>query len=304
MTDQQKEVVVTKNAKPTSHGDLPPLPPNADSDAYCSILLFYQYAEPLWTPTQHRRALRKLMELCREHEVTGRGRVAPEGLNCTLSGNAKGLRNVCHGLRDFDSLFWETDFKITDFVPKSKQFKSLSVRKTEELVAYGLKGASVAPSLTQFAGTHLEADAYHEALQDPDAVVIDVRNFYETKLGAFNPPEGGAKLIDPQLRNSVEFPRWLADPKTQKKLDNKKVLMYCTGGIRCERATALLNQMVAASDTTDNTADKKDNDKQDPNSSITCKPKGVFELRGGIERYVKTFPEGGFWKGKNYLFDR
>lgn len=61
--------------------------------------------------------------------------------------------------------------------------------------------------------------------------------------------------------------------------------MYCTGGIRCERATALLNQMSAA----------------DPDQ---CKPKGVYELRGGIERYVKTFPSGGHWKGKNYLFDR
>ena len=230
MADNQKQPddaapVVKKNAKPTSHGDLPALPPNADSDAFCSILLFYQYAEPLWKTSQHRQMLRKLIEICEQQKITGRGRVAPEGLNCTLSGNAKGLRNVCEELRAYDALFWETDFKITDFVPKAKQFKSLSVRKTEELVAYGLKGQAVAPSLTQFAGTHLEADAYHEALQDPDAVVIDVRNFYETKLGAFNPPQGGAQLIDPQLRNSVEFPRWLADPKTQEKLNNKKVLM-------------------------------------------------------------------------------
>ena len=73
--------------------------------------------------------------------------------------------------------------------------------------------------------------------------------------------------------------------------------------IRCERATALLNQMVAASE------DKKDEPKADEaatsgDPSFTCKPKGVFELRGGIERYVKTFPQGGFWRGKNYLFDR
>ena len=193
--------------------------------AYCSILLFYQYAEPLWNATQHKKALRKLIELCDIHGITGRGRVAPEGMNCTLSGNAKSLRQLCEGLRQFDKLFWETDFKITDFVPRQKQFKSLSVRKTEELVAYGLKGQAVAPSLAHFRGTHLEADAYHEALQDPDAVVIDVRNFYETNIGKFNPPPGGAEWIDPKLRNSIEFPKWLADPETQKKLDNKKVLM-------------------------------------------------------------------------------
>lgn len=65
----------------------------------------------------------------------------------------------------------------------------------------------------------------------------------------------------------------------------QKVLMFCTGGIRCERATALLNQISTA----------------DPDQ---CKPKAVYELRGGIERYVKTFPAGGHWKGRNYLFDR
>ena len=116
--------------------------------------------------------------------------------------------------------------------------------------------------------------------------------------------------------------------------DNDDILFfvigrYCTGGIRCERATALLNQMVAASeDTSTPSADdtpkngnkselnnknttKNDikptsgsNQKPTESSGITCKPKGVFELRGGIERYVKTFPQGGFWKGKNYLFDR
>ena len=104
---------------------------------------------------------------------------------------------------------------------------------------------------------------------------------------------------------------------------------FCTKRIRCERATALLNQMVAASedpsttirtknDDNDNepTATNKTNshpqEKQETKNQtssattpvITCKPKGVYELRGGIERYVKTFPQGGFWKGKNYLFDR
>lgn len=206
--NDDKSRPVVQNAKPTSHTDLPPIPPNADdTEAYCSVLLFYQYVEPLWNPSQHKRALRKLMELARDHNVTGRGRVAPEGLNCTLTGPAPGIRAVCLGLRAFDALFENTDFKITDFVPRSKQFKSLSVRKTQELVAYGLQGDAVAPSLSHFQGTHLEATDWHDALQDPDAVVIDVRNFYETKLGAFKAPPGGAKLVDPKLRNSVEFPK-------------------------------------------------------------------------------------------------
>lgn len=121
-------------------------------------------------------------------------------------------------------------------------------------------------------------------MQDPDAVIIDVRNAYESAIGHFQPPEGGAKLIDPKMRNSIEFPKWLNEPETQKQLTGKKVLMYCTGGIRCERATALLNQMSTVSE--------------------ELKPQGVYHCRGGIERYVKTFPSGGFWKGSNYLFDK
>lgn len=204
---QKQQSAVVENAKPTSNRDLPDVPADVDERTTCSVLLFYQYIEPLWSPPEHKRALKKLLHICQANGVTGRGRVAPEGMNCTLTGPPRGIRGVCQGLRDFDPKFWDTDFKITDRVSIAKQFKSLSVRKTQELVAYGLKGDAVAPSLQQFAGTHLEADQYHEALQDPDAVVVDVRNFYESRLGSFQPPPNGAKLIDPKLRNSVEFPR-------------------------------------------------------------------------------------------------
>ena len=138
--------------------------------------------------------------------------------------------------------------------------------------------------MKKFAGEHLEADEYHKAMEDPETVIIDVRNAYESAIGNFQPPPNGAKLIDPKMRNSIEFPKWLNSQETQKQLTGKNVLMYCTGGIRCERATALLNQM----------------------STIhqELKPKKVYHCRGGIERYVKTFPNGGYWKGKNYLFDR
>ena len=83
-----------------------------------------------------------------------------------------------------------------------------------------------APSLQKFAGTHLEADEYHQAMQDPETVIIDVRNAYESAIGSFQPPEGGAKLIDPRMRNSIEFPKWLNSKKTQDELNGKKVLMY------------------------------------------------------------------------------
>lgn len=305
INNDERTLIIPENARSVSHRDLPsidpihlqnscgsssnrsigidPNQPNLDSFPCGSILLFYQYIEPQWTKTEHKRALKKVIEIGLQYNITGRGRVACEGINCTLTGRPDDIRSFCTALREWDNAFLETDFKITDGVERSKMFKSLSIRKAAELVAYGLSGDK-APSLKKFAGTHLEADEYHQAMQDPNTVIIDVRNAYESAIGAFRPPDGGAKLIDPKMRNSIEFPKWLNSKGTQDQLNGKKVLMYCTGGIRCERATALLNQMSAVN--------------QD------LKPEGVYHCRGGIERYVKTFPTGGFWKGKNYLFDK
>ena len=80
--------------------------------------------------------------------------------------------------------------------------------------------------MKKFARKNLEADEYHNAMQDPNTVIVDVRNAYESAIGAFKPPEGGAKLIDPKMRNSIEFPKWLNSKETQYQLNGKKVLMY------------------------------------------------------------------------------
>ena len=206
-----------------------PLPAVAPGDEHAgTILLFYQYQEPVWTSKQHKQVLKDVIALGQTHSITGRGRVAPEGLNCTLSGSPHDIRAFCQGLRDYDKLFLNTDFKLTDGVPLTKLFKSLSIRKTNELVAYGLSGEK-APLLSKFAGEHLQAKDYHQAMASDNTVIIDVRNAYESAIGNFAPPPGGAELIDPQMRNSIEFPKWLADERTQKKLHGKKVLMYCTG---------------------------------------------------------------------------
>ena len=260
-----------------------PLPPRNLAANATTICLCYQYKEPAWTKKQHKHAITKITDLAKLHNITGRGRCAPEGLNCTLTASASNMRMFCYALRDWNLLFHETDFKLSDGEPASALFRTFTLRKVTELVGYGLGGVK-APSLSRHAGKHLEAVQYHEQMKKKDTVIIDVRNAYESQIGSFKPPEGGAQLIDPKLRNSIEFPKWLNDPSTQEQLNGKKVLMYCTGGIRCERASALLNQMSTVN----------------PN----LKPQGVYELRGGIERYVKTFPEGGYWSGKNYLFDR
>mmetsp|Transcript_31278 Transcript_31278/g.91595 ORF Transcript_31278/g.91595 Transcript_31278/m.91595 type:complete len:560 (+) Transcript_31278:135-1814(+) len=271
-------------SKSNANRPLPAPPPQIDSNHGTTICLFYQYKEPSWTKKEHRAALNKVHELARQFSVTGRGRCAPEGLNCTLTASPNDLRAFCYGLRAWDpALFDGTDFKLEDGVANGRRFRTFTLRKVDELVGYALDGVK-APSLHRHSGTHLEATDYHRAMGQRDTVIIDVRNAYESDIGRFRPPEGGATLLDPKMRTSQDFPKWLNAAETKSQLKDKTVMMYCTGGIRCERATALLNQITDA----------------EPDFET----KGVVMVRGGIERYLKTFPEGGYWTGRNYLFDK
>ena len=237
---QHQQVVIAENAKSVARRALPPIPPQHKADGTGTILLFYQYKEPEWTEKEHKVMIKRVIALGEKCDIQGRGRVAPEGLNCTLSGKPQCIRAFCEGLRSMDSLFLDTDFKLTDGVPPNKLFKSLSIRKTQELVAYGLAGEK-APSIKQFAGVHLEAVDYHKAMEEKDTVIIDVRNQYESAIGHFAPPPGGAELIDPLMRNSIEFPKWLADPQTKKKLHNKVSVLLQRGYCALHGANPLID---------------------------------------------------------------
>ncbi len=265
--DEEEECVLKKNAISVAFKKLPKVLEKKfkDDSKYCTLCLFYQYVDPLWDAKEHKEAVKFVTELANKYEVKGRGRCAKEGLNCTLTGPAKGIRKFCKGLRKWNKAFEGTDFKLTDGLSVESKFKRLTIRKVDELVAYGLASQDVTPSLSSFSGSHLEAVEYHEFLKQKDTVVIDVRNAYESAIGHFDPPKGGAELIDPKMRNSRDFAPWLNLPDTKEKLNGKKVMMYCTGGIRCEKATALLNEMTKASEGTFQT-------------------QGVYELRGGVER--------------------
>ena len=134
-----EEIVVPENARAVCGKELPPVSPEHTADG--SILLFYQYVEdPIWTKAEHKAALKKVIEIGTKYNITGRGRVAREGLNCTLTGKPHDIRSFCYGLREWNDVFNDTDFKITDGVAEDKMFKALSIRKTNELVAYGLAG--------------------------------------------------------------------------------------------------------------------------------------------------------------------
>lgn len=244
-----------------------------------SLLLFYAYVEPPWSPHRHNETIRWAESTLTALGVTGRLRVAREGFNGTLTGPYDGIRGFTAALRERDNGYFahmnETDdFKITDNLPLGQAFPKLKVFAVSELVNYGL-GIDGAPS-TKSGGVHLPPREYHQKLLEDNTVVIDVRNSYEADIGRFAPARG-ATYIDPKMRVSTEFPQWARENIDS--LKDKQVLMYCTGGIRCERASALMRSL--------------GHDK-------------VFQLKGGIHNYLSEYAKegGGLWVGKNYTFDK
>mmetsp|Transcript_28853 Transcript_28853/g.41112 ORF Transcript_28853/g.41112 Transcript_28853/m.41112 type:complete len:466 (+) Transcript_28853:20-1417(+) len=266
-----------------------------------TLLLFYAYC-----PTQMTRAEQdKAIELCYKRltslNVTGRLRVAREGYNSTLTGSYSGIRDFTSWLRkEFPDTFQHTDFKYVDELPANHKLKGLKVWPVTEIVTYGFDPADAPLEKT---GTHLSPVEFHKAMMNQNSIMIDVRNFNETLIGKFAPPTHSTseeiesnsekkkskkrkadseevqvpKVLDPCMRKSTEFPEWVEQNKEL--LQGKQVLMYCTGGVRCERASAYLRNRGGIED--------------------------VYQLEGGIHRYLEAFPQdGGFWVGKNYTFDK
>jgi len=303
-----------------------------------SLVLFYQYTtsgdtQKMWDRQQLQLLITYLSTVARHRNLGGRIRVAPEGVNATLSAvdtlkcTAKAaLRHLGEDLKKFDpKVFSGTDFKYFDDLPADRHFTEFKILPVQELVFYDIS-ENEAPLTNDkndnedndikssksvvdrgAGGIHLDAKEYHKMLQQENTVVIDVRNHYEALLGRFdgqmkqqeslskdsqrksenndssttnNNGGSGAKYIDPKMRKSTDFKSWLATPETKKQLNNKTVLMYCTGGIRCERASAYLK------------------------SQMGNEVEGIYQLKGGIERYLKTYKDGGFWSGKNFVFDK
>lgn len=268
--------------------DLDPIDTKLNSSDDITLLLFYQYIEPLWDDLIFNKALNYIKTISIRYKITGRVRLAREGLNCTLTGLYMNVRKWCKLLRNFEDgkHFSMTEFKLTDHLPHYQKFTSFNLFKVEELVTYGLAEVKTKSFLPN-TGRHIEPTEYHAMLNKSDTVLVDVRNHYECLIGKFCPPKEGATYIDPKMRKSTDFPLWLDKPETKELFRNKNVIMYCTGGVRCEKASALLLR-------------KMDTDYDMQNFGI----KGVYQLQGGIEKYFKIFPDGGWWKGKNYVFDK
>jgi UPF0176 protein len=207
-----------------------------------------------------------LQAVCQAHRVKGLVLLAPEGINGGLSGAAADVQAVLDHLRQ--------DPRLADLEPRTSwaehaPYHRMKVRLKKEIVTMGVPG--VDPAL--MAGTYVAPQDWNALIADPAVVLIDTRNDYEVALGTF---EGA---INPHIDNFSQLPDWLSQsPAVQAKDGSKpKVAMFCTGGIRCEKSTALLRQMGFGE---------------------------VFHLQGGILQYLAQIPaEQSRWQGQCFVFD-
>lgn len=226
-------------------------------DKIC-IATFYKFIR--WP--DYRAWREPLLLICRAADVRGTILLAKEGINATIAGERAGIDRVLNFLcsdRRFDDMMVKESFHCA--IP----FQRLKVRLKREIVA--LKATDANP--LERVGEYVEPEAWNDLIKQDDVLLIDARNAYEVQLGSFS----GAR--NPDTESFHELPRYL--DQTLPTEQHKRIAMFCTGGIRCEKATAyLLGQGFDQ----------------------------VFHLRGGILNYLENVdPAESMWQGECFVFD-
>lgn len=203
-----------------------------------------------------------LLDLARRNGVKGTLLLAHEGINGTIAGSRAGIDTVLDHIRGLPGC---ADFEWKESGASDEPFNRMKVRLKREIVTMGQP--DVDP--TAAVGNYVDPADWNDLIQSPDVAVIDTRNDYEVAIGTFS----GA--IDPETKSFGEFPAWWEENKDR--FHNKRIAMFCTGGIRCEKSTNfLLGQGV-----------------QD-----------VYHLKGGILKYLEEVPEAdSTWEGECFVFD-
>jgi UPF0176 protein len=203
-----------------------------------------------------------LLAKCLEEGITGTLLLASEGINGTVAGNRESIDALLQYLHA-DPRFAEIDHKESYYA--DMPFYRMKVKLKREIVTMGVEG--IDPN--QVVGTYVEPQEWNDLISDPDVVLVDTRNYYEYAIGTFK----GAK--DPKTTTFREFPDYVKTNLDPEK--NKKVAMFCTGGIRCEKSTAYLKEQGFDE---------------------------VYHLKGGILKYLEDVPkEESLWEGECFVFD-
>jgi len=206
-----------------------------------------------------------LQAVCEAQGVKGTLLLAREGINGTIAGRVAGIDAVLAHLKA-DPRFAPLQYKMS-WSPRMP-FLRLKVRLKKEIVTLRVPGLD--PS--RHAGTYVKPRDWNALISQPDVVVVDTRNDYEVAIGTFR----GA--LNPNIKTFTELPAWVdATPEVQAGRQGKKVAMFCTGGIRCEKSTALLRMQGFEE---------------------------VYHLEGGILKYLEEVPaQESLWQGECFVFD-
>jgi UPF0176 protein len=217
-----------------------------------------------FTPLDDLETLRgRLLDLCRGEVLGGTLIIAREGMNGTVAGSRGGIDALLAFLRSLPGC---ADLEHKESFADEMPFYRMKVRIKKEIVTMGVPDTDP----TAIVGAYVEQQDWNALISEPDVAVIDTRNDYEVGIGTF---EGA---INPGTDSFREFPEWFRE---QKELHGKKKFaMFCTGGIRCEKATAFLRGLGFDE---------------------------VYHLKGGILKYLERMPEEeSLWRGECFVFDQ
>lgn len=208
-------------------------------------------------------ALREpLLNECQEKGIMGTLLLAAEGINGTVAGTREGIDSLLAYLKQ-DVRFAGIEHKESFYA--EMPFYRMKVKLKREIVTMGVEG--IDPN--HIVGTYIEPKDWNDLISDPEVTVVDTRNYYEYAIGSFK----GAQ--DPKTTTFREFPDYVKTHLDPEK--NKKVAMFCTGGIRCEKSTAYLKEQGFDE---------------------------VYHLKGGILKYLEEVPkEQSLWEGECFVFD-
>ncbi len=205
-----------------------------------------------------------LLAVCEEAGIKGTLLLAREGINGTIAGRDEGLAQVLGHIRALPGCAG-LDVKYAS--AHENPFHRMKVRLKREIVTMGQPEIDPRQSV----GRYVEPEDWNALISDPDTIVIDTRNDYEVACGSFR----GA--IDPRTKSFREFPDWFRQHRDELLSGTKKVAMFCTGGIRCEKSTSFLRQEGMEE---------------------------VYHLKGGILKYLEQVPEEkSLWEGECFVFD-
>ena len=226
-----------------------------------SVAALYKFS-PVVDPEATQELLKKQLL---NHKIFGTILVGYEGLNGTISGDQANILIALNCIKDLEG-FDDIDIKFSE--SKDNPFLRLKVKLKDEIVTIG--NPSINPNIQ--AGNYVDASDWNNLIKNEDVLLIDVRNDYECSIGTFN------NSVNPKTKTFKDFPKWVdSQGFSESDKNSKKVAMFCTGGIRCEKASSYMKN-------------EGFND--------------VYHLKGGILKYFESVDEdNSLWQGECFVFD-